>query len=73
MDWDEKGVGQGRIVSPDLFSLYSQKAMEELKYLEGLRVSGVNVNNIRHAYIAVVETLHRACAARVFPLNSDEE
>ena len=50
-EWIEikKEVSQGCILSPDLFSLYSQKAMEELEDLQGVRVGGEYVNIIRYA------------------------
>lgn len=43
-------------LSPDLFSLYSQKVMDELDDLEG--VGGVNVNYIRYAddTVLIVDT-----------------
>ena len=82
-EWIEikKGVRQGCILSQDLLSLYSQKAMEEFEDLEGVRVGGVNVNNIRYADDTVliadseeklqelVETLHVACLARGLHIN----
>ena len=82
-DWIEikKGVRQGCILSPDLFSLYSQKAMDELEELDGVRVGGVNVNNIRYADDTVliadseeklqqlVETLNEACTVRGLHIN----
>ena len=36
-------------MSPDLLNLYSQKMIQDLDDLEGVRVGGVNMNNIRHA------------------------
>ena len=48
-DWTEmkRGVRQGCVLSPDLFSLYSQVAMGALKDLDGISTGGRNVNNIR--------------------------
>ena len=82
-EWVEimKGVRQGFILSPDLFSLQSQKAMEQLEDLEGVRVGGVNLNNIRYADDTVliadteeklqelVETLQGDSAARILHIN----
>ena len=44
-----RGVGQGCILSPDLFSLYMEMIMRHIKILDGLRVGGVNINNLRYA------------------------
>ena len=50
-DWTEikRGVRQGCVLSPDLFSLYSQVVMDALEDLEGISIGGRNVNNIRYA------------------------
>lgn len=45
----EKGVRQGCVLSPDLFSLYTQLVMEELRECEGVKIGGKNINNIRYA------------------------
>ena len=37
------------MLSPDLFSLYSQAVMNELEDIEGVKVGGSNINNIRYA------------------------
>ena len=37
------------MLSPDLFSLYSQAAMDEMADLESMKVGGMNINNIRYA------------------------
>ena len=50
-DWAEikRGARQGCVLSPDLFSLYSQMVMNALEDLEGISIGGRNVNNIRYA------------------------
>ena len=45
----ERGVRQGCVLSPDLFSLYTQLVMNELTELDGIKIGGRNVNNIRYA------------------------
>ena len=72
---------QRYILSPDLFSLYSQIVMDELEGLESVNVDGWNINNIRYAddtlLVAVsedklrelVRTLHRACTASGLKIN----
>ena len=44
-----RGVRQGCVLSPDLFSLYTEMIMRHIKEMEGIRVGGVNVNNLRYA------------------------
>ena len=50
-DWVdiERGEKQGCVLSPDLFSMYTQIVMEELAEVEGVSIGGRNVNNIRYA------------------------
>ena len=45
----ERGVRQGCVLSPDLFSLYSEIILREVEDLHGVLVNGVNINNIRYA------------------------
>ena len=72
----KNGVRQGCILSPDLFSLYIQRVMGEVRDLEGVKISGRIVNNIRYADGTVmltdselVEALFRACVARGLHIN----
>ena len=45
----KRGVRQGCVLSPDIFSLYSQAVMNELEEIEGVKVGGSNKGNIRYA------------------------
>ena len=36
-------------MSPDLFSLYSEVILRSIDTLEGVKIGGVNINNIRFA------------------------
>ena len=40
---------KGCILSPHIFSLCSQKVIEDLEDLEGVRIGAVNINNIKYA------------------------
>ena len=50
-EWVEvkRGVRQGCVLSPDLFSLYGEFIMREAEDVDGVKVGGQNINNIRYA------------------------
>src|SRR5215469_1555655 len=41
-------------MSQDLFNLYNEMIMREIKELEGIRLNGYNINNIRYADYTVL-------------------
>ena len=45
----KRGVRQGYVMSPDLFALYSETILRSIREAEGIKIGGVNVNNIRYA------------------------
>ena len=50
-DWVkiEKGVRQGCVLSPELFSLYTESIMNSVAYMEGNKIGGIKINNLRYA------------------------
>ncbi|GFO19285.1 retrovirus-related pol polyprotein from type-1 retrotransposable element r2 [Plakobranchus ocellatus] len=45
----KRGVRQGCVLSPDLFSLCSEIIMRNLENHPGIKVGGQNINNLRYA------------------------
>ena len=50
-DWVNiaRGVRQGYFLSPALFSLCTEMVMRKISHMDGVRIGGLNVNNIRYA------------------------
>ena len=53
------GVRQGYVLSPHLFSLYSEIIMQNLEGYPGIKVGGHNVNNLRYSNdtVLIVENI----------------
>ena len=45
----KRGLWQGCVLSPDLFSLYGEMIMREVKDMDGIKVNGENITNVRYA------------------------
>ena len=45
----KRGVRQGCVLSPDLFSLYSEVIMRKIENMPGIAIGGHNINNLRYA------------------------
>ena len=44
-----RGIRQGCVLLPELFSLYTEMIMRKINHMDGVRIGGINVNNIRYA------------------------
>ena len=45
----KRGVRQGCILSPKLFNLYTENVFREIDNLDGVKIGGININNLRYA------------------------
>ena len=50
----KQGVRQGCVASPHLFALYTEMIMREIDNMEGFRIGGKVVNNLRYADDTVI-------------------
>ena len=44
-----RGVRQGCVLSLELFSLYTKMIIRKINHMDGIRIGGLNANNIRYA------------------------
>ena len=44
-----RGARQGCVLSPELFSPYIETIMRKINHIDGVRIGGINVNNIQYA------------------------
>ena len=45
----KRGVSQGCVLSPCLFNLYTEKIFRHIEHFDGVKIGGVNINNLRYA------------------------
>ena len=66
------GVRQVYVLSPDLFSIYSEIIMQNLKGYPGIKVGGHNINNLRYADDTVLIAENKEVLQQLLDIVKDE-
>ena len=75
----KRGVRQGRVLSPDLCKLYSEMILRNIDKLNGVKVGGRDINNLRYAVLiadseqklqSLLTTASVKCEERGLQLNA---
>ena len=45
----QRGVRQGSVLSPALFNLYTEMIFRAIDDMDGVKIGGLNINNLRYA------------------------
>ena len=67
-----RGVRQGCVLSPELFSLYTEMIMRKINHMDGVRIGGINVNYIRYADDTAIVADSEEQLQNVITLIADE-
>ena len=60
------------MLSPDIFSLYSEIIMQNLEGYPGIKVGGLNLNNLRHADDTVLMPKNKEDLQQLLDIGEEE-